>query len=433
MILRFCGRSVLLSFAVLCALRCTHDCVPPPPLDTGDIVVSKPASANHPFGVDVCIDATPSMDGFAIPPISIYRTFLEDLEGSLVSGVRNVADVRYFKFGERIRQMTRDDFRSARSRAFYHEPGIFKTTDIELVFDSKRDGAPEKRRPDQRVVIVVTDLFQSDQDVNAVVAQIKQHCLTDSGCSVGVMAIASEFDGTVYDARVPSYRYTSTQDSATFRPFYLLMFGPEEEVRLFADVLSSRRYVDLRRFTVIGPHTISQFSATIERDPSSKGVVPRKQCGSALDAAFNLRRNFHDAAVKARLHIAPDSQSFGFDPSRVEVRAFRESGGKLISAGEVKAATVPQPNGDIEVDATITPPAMHGDYFYTFEILTGETNGYVMPKWIAGLSSNDPRPDHEAAKTLNLDRFVSELIAAGVSDEHHQPKLARFRVLIHKL
>lgn len=373
------------------------------------------------------------MDGFAVPPASVYRTFLEDLEGSLVSGVRNVTDVRYFKFGERIRQMTRDDFRGARSRGFYHEPGIFRTTDIELVFDQKRDGAPEKRRPEQRLIIVVTDLFQRDQDVNAVVAQVKRRCLTNPGCSVGVMAIASEFDGTVYDARVPSYRYSSTQDPVTFRPFYLLMFGPEEEVRLFADVLSSRKYVDMRRFTVIGPHTISQFSAAIDRDPLSKGVVPRKQCGSALDAAFNLRRNFRDAAVRARLHIAPDSQSFAFDPARVAVRSFRENGGKLVPASEVKTTATPLPNGDIEIDAAMTPPSAHGDYFYTFEVLTGETNGYVVPKWVAVLSSNDPRPDHEAAKTLNLDRFVSELIAAGVSEEHHQPKLARFRVLIHKL
>lgn len=429
--------------------RCSGDgeCKMPPLLETSvqtaDIVVANGGSG-PPFGVDICIDATPSMDGFAAPANSTYRTFIEDLESSLASGVKNVRDLRYFKFGETIHQITREQFRDARSRGFYHEPGIFRATDIELVFRTGENARPAvpllagavraRAAPERRVIVVVTDLFQRDQDINAVVQQIKARCLSNPECSVGVMAIPSQFDGTIYDARVPSYSYRSTADPSTFRPFYLLMFGPDNELRRFADVLSSRRYIDLQRLTIVGPRVVSQFAADIAPDRAVKGVTPRKLCdGARLDGYFNLRKGFEEARIKALVRITPDAQAFAPNPARIAVRAFRESSGKLVPAdGEVTTAIVPSAAG-LEIGASLKPPGGKGDYLYVFELVTGEVNGFVIPKWVADFTSGDPRPERDAAKTLNLDRFVEQLIAASVLDDHHQPKLARFRVLIHKL
>ena len=421
--------------------------VPPllePPVQTADILVSG-GGTDQPFGVDICIDATPSMEGFATLPDSTYRTFIEDLEGSLASGVKNVRDLRYFKFGETIRQVTRDEFRNARNRAFYHEPGIFRATDIELVFRTadhraeSRQGlanalpARNSAASDQRLIVVVTDLFQRDQDVNAVIGQIKTRCLSRPECSVGLMAIPSQFDGTVYDARVPSYAYRSTSQAATFRPFYLLMFGRETELRQFADVLSSRRYIDLNRFTVIGARTVSQFTAGIDFDRSVKGLTPRKSCDVPLSAYFNLRKGYDRAAIRTVLRITPDAHSFSAEPSRMLVRAYREADGKLIPADGEVTTTVTPTRDALEINASIKPPPVKGDHLYVFEVVTGQVNGFVVPRWVAAFTSPDPRPERDAAKTLNFDRFVEQLIAASVLDDHHQPKLARFRVLIHKL
>lgn len=448
---RLRGVVVLSAFAAGLFTACSRECKVPPlletPVETADILVSREAGDARPFGVDICIDATPSMEGFATPADSTYRTFLEDLEGSFISGVKNVSDVRYFKFGETIRQMTRTDFRQAHGRAFYHEPGIFKTTNLELVF--RTDGGrrsegkavqanaaqvpPAPPRDARRVVVVVTDLFQQDQDVNAVVQQIKTSCLSDRQCSVALLAIPSPFEGTVYDARVPSYPYRSTSDPATFRPFYLLMFGPEDELRRFADVLSSRKYIDLRRFTIVGARTVSQFSAELQPDRTVKGVTPRQSCDAPLDLYVNLRKNYDRAAVKAVLKIVPDAQSFAFNPARVAVRVFRESDGRLIPAGDEVATTITPASGALALDAAIRPPQAKGDYLYVFELRTGDVNGFLLPSWITGFTSPDPRPGRDPGKTLNLDRFVEQLIATSMLADHHQPKLARFRVLIHKL
>lgn len=418
-----------------------------PPVETADIVVQKEAGQPRPFGIDVCVDATPSMEGFAAHPDSAYRRFLEDLEGSLVSAVRNVSDIRYFKFGEATRQITRDEFRNARAAAFYHEPGIFRDTNLELILDNSSGGSespaavPASQRtaaeavpPVPRVTVAVTDLFQRDQDVNLVVQQIRDGCLAHPDCSVGILAIPSAFDGMVHDARVPSYQYRSTTDPATFRPFYLLMFGPEQQLMQLADVLSANRYIDLKHFLVIGPRIVASFAVETARAADAEGVTPRKTKGSSLDSAFNLRKGFGEAKLVSRVHVTGDPRTFGFDPSRVELRAFREEGGRRLPAGgELTLESVGGTGDPVELALTIRPPEQKADYTYVGELAVGSVNGFVTPPWISEFSSANPTPDQDPAKTLNLDRLVERLIAASLLQDHHRPTLARFRILIHRL
>lgn len=436
-----------LSVVGLLLVACGSKQQPLPSLDTSDIVIPRTPATQRPFGVDVCIDATPSMEGFATDSDSSYRRFLEDLEGSLVSSVRNVTDIRFFKFGETIRQITRDEFRSSRSSEFYHEPGIFRETDIELILKKNvahSQGGPSSRRTGTeaktatgavpRVTVAVTDLFQRDQDVNVVVQQIKEGCLAHPDCSVGILAIPSAFDGIVYDARVPSYHYRTTTDTITFRPFYLLMFGPQQELLEFADVLSAYRYIDLSHLLVIGPQIVKTFSVVMAHDATAQGVTPRKTSGSDLDSAFNLRKGFSEAKLTSRVSVATDPRTFSFEPSRVELRAFRQDKGKILPAGsELTLESVGATGDSLELKLTIRPPDQKADYLYVGELCVGSINGFMVPRWISEFSSANPRPDHDPAKTLNLDDLVERLIAASILQDHHRPRLARFRILIHKL
>lgn len=435
--------ALLMSAAILLS-GCDSKPQPLPSLDTSDILVQGAPQGSKPFGVDVCIDATPSMQGFATAPDSSYRRFLEDLEGSLVSAVKNVSDVRFFKFGETIRQVTRDEFRNAWAADFYHEPEIFRDTNIELILDDDAKGgarpptgsapqpAPGSDVP--RVTVAVTDLFQKDQDVNIVVRQIKDGCFARPDCSVGILAIPSAFDGIVYDARVPSYEYRSTADAATFRPFYLLMFGPEQQLIHLADILSAKRYINLDYLLVIGPRIVKSFSVETTRDAEAQGVSPRKTNGSSLDSAFNLRKGFDEAKLTARVSVARHPNTFAFAPSRAEWRAFREENGKNIPAdNELVLETISGTEDSVDLKLAIRPPQQKADYLYVGELAVGSVNGFMLPSWISELSSENPTPDHDPAKTLNLDRLVERLIAASILQDHHRPTLARFRILIHRL
>jgi hypothetical protein len=419
-----------------------------PAIDVSDILLQKATTAPRPFGVDVFVDATPSMEGFAASPDSTYNSFLEDLEGLFVSAVRNVSNIRFFKFGESIREISRDEFRGSRNPGFYHEPGIFRDTNIELVLSRERTPAPaasatpprpaapaaEDGRAGSRVTVVVTDLFQKDQDVNVVVRQIRDGCLALPECSVGILAIPSAFDGMVHDARVPSFPYRSTAAPATFRPFYLLMFGPQEQLLQFADALSANAYIDLDHLLVIGPRIVSSLAVEVQRHPTASGVTPRKATDSPLDSAFNLRKGFTEAKLVSRANVALDPRAFGYVPGRVEVRAFREADGKRLPAGdELVAESVGKAGERLEFELRLRPPTTRGTYVYVVEAVVGGVNGFVVPKWVAGFSSANPTPENEPAKTLNLDRLIERLIAASLLQDHHQPKLVRFRVTIHRL
>jgi hypothetical protein len=446
---RICPVAWALSIlGALLLMACGSKQQPLPSLDISDIVIPKTPAQSRPFGVDVCIDATPSMEGFVADPDSSYRRFLEDLEGSLVSAVRNVSDVRFFKFGETIRQITREESRTARTPGFYHEPGIFRETNVELIL--KKDvaysqGDPSSQRDRTavvkasagvapRVTVAVTDLFQRDQDVNVVVRQIKDGCLAYPDCSVGILAVPSAFDGIVYDARVPTYQYRSTMDAATFRPFYLLMFGPQQQLLEFADVLSAYRYIDLSHLLIIGPQIVRTFSVATIRDTAAQGVTSRKASGSGLDSAFNLRKGFSEAKLISRINVASDPRTFSFEPSRVELRAFRQNKGKMLPSGnELTLESVGLTGDSLELKLTIRPPDQKADYLYIGELGVGSINGFVAPRWISEFSSTNPRPDHDPAKTLNLDRLVERLVAASILQDHHRPTLARFRILIHRL
>ncbi len=410
-----------------------------PPLDPSEILTEGRDVESRPFGVDVFLDATSSMEGFAAAPDSTYLRFLEDLEGTLVSEVKNIADVRYFKFGENLREISRSEFRDARNSQFYHEPGIFRDTNIDLILrrrlEARQPTANSPAEPaDARVVLAATDLFQKDQDVNILVQQIKVGCLADPGCSVGVLAVPSAFDGMVHDSRGPSFKYRSSADKATFRPFYLLMFGPERRLLQLGEILSAKEYVSLEKFLVAGPRIVKSFAVAISRDPQAEGVSLRKGTGAVNEATFNLRKGHTQAKVRAEVRIELDRRTFGFEPAKIRLRAFRQDDDRLISAEkELVLDSVTGNENELGLSLIMRPPEQKGIYIYLAELELGNINGFKLPAWIAGLSSDNPSPNRDAAKTLNLDRLLERLIAAGLQVDQRPSKLAQFRIQIHRL
>ena len=114
--------------------------------------------------VDLYLDATLSMEGFCAAPNSNFHQFLQDLEGAVQNGWRN-AKPRYFKFGAGVREIDRQTFVQAqKGGTFFHEQGMFESTNIDLVVNSTNN---------QRVSLVITDLLQNEGDINTLVENLK--------------------------------------------------------------------------------------------------------------------------------------------------------------------------------------------------------------------------------------------------------------------
>ena len=137
---------------------------PPPPFEApiADVVCVENEDRQS-LQVDIYLDATTSMEGYAKQG-STYGRFLDALEGSITAGWPE-ADVGFYMFGTRVDSIGRESFLSAKTDlAFYRHRGLFETTNIDSVL---------ARTDPERVSIIVTDLFQSDGDTNALIQHIE--------------------------------------------------------------------------------------------------------------------------------------------------------------------------------------------------------------------------------------------------------------------
>lgn len=195
---------------------------------SGNRGVSEPKTISYQksdsVDVAVYLDGTFSMSGYVnYPSTTIYMDALKGIERTVTSNWKQ-EKVQYVKFGDSLQNLSRDQFLQANSVGFYQE----KDTSLQTVIDSM-DG--------NKLNILVTDLFQTNQDIDSLIISLKKICFADSSKAMALIGVKSQFNGKVYDVgkNSLSFTYTSKDDVNTYRPFYLLIIGKEEDVRTFTE------------------------------------------------------------------------------------------------------------------------------------------------------------------------------------------------------
>lgn len=391
---------------------------------SGNIVAAK-RQAPDSVAVRVFLDATVSMSGYVGNGSTEYVRFLEELEASAGTATWKTVTVAYNKFGTSVRAVDRAAFLQARSSAFYQEKGIASTTAIENVIDCS--GA-------NQLVVVITDLFQKEGDINAIVRQIKERCL-GRGVAVGLLGVPSQFDGTVYDARVPSYPFHSVVgDTATYRPFYALMFGEASEIVRLVESLKSRPFINAGYFTLISDRVVSGYDVRMKKAPRSNGL----QNSSASEEgvfAFFLKSGADTGTVTAsvRLRTEPSAPPVALGELRLIVEPVKPGAktGQVGSAPDLalRKVTIGK-DGEIQAELAISTASAPGLREYDLSLATDAIKGFETPPWVAAFSSDNPTPTTDANRTLNLERFVLDLRRAASSVS--PPRVATWRVRIDK-
>jgi hypothetical protein len=412
--------SCLLSLPLLLASGCSEP-RPAPSAFTNN--ASQAVLGSLPTGdslqVDVYVDGTVSMAGFVTDETSHYVDFLDDLESSVQNSIRQ-ADIRYFKFGRTVRELDRAGFRDARTAAFYAERGMSDITQIDSVIQCPVG---------PHVTVAVSDLFQDEGDVQAVVARIKERCF-GRGAAVGVLAIPSQFNGMVYDARVPAYRYASSEDRSSYRAFYALFFGASEHVERLYQALRSKQYVQAGHFVLIAPYVVREFDVELAKSRESRYLNRRAETQPG-HFRFDVRKGGDGGALTSEVTVRLKPSSPDYRPDRVELVAYRRDGSDSVRTDDVSLVSV-QRNGEV-LNATLAlrPPAEPGQYEYRVSLVTGALDGFVSPEWVNALSSTNPTATDDPNLTLNLERFLTDLRRAASSV--HAPELARWYIGVRKL
>lgn len=395
--------------------------------DKSDVVLPALDSVPERIQIDFYVDATLSMMGFVNNPQSRYIRFLEEMEAAAGAGWKQT-DIKYHKFGSTLREIRRVEYLSAKQAAFYSEKGIFESTNIDLVVS---------RTDPNRVSALITDLFQSQGDVNAIVEKIKEKCFLKH-VWVAILAVPSQFTGKVYDANVPPYNYESKDsEPRSYRTFYALLFGNPQNISHLFQLLEARRLVSRDNSLLIAPHIIRDYTVTrIQKSKSSPDLNQRDKEGRE----FNLRSSGSSGSFDFDLVIEKDPLSPAFDPQNLKLVGFRNSAAPkqtsvpTISSGEGNSDfTLRKINFDgrqmhLNLDFKIDAPK--GTYFYTLYLRVSPVKPFVLPKWVDELSSENPTPTKDSNKTFNLERFIRDLISASVSVE--QPNVAKICLTIHR-
>jgi len=376
-----------------------------------DVLGPPPAQPTE-IHADVYLDATKSMVGFLNASGSCYRIFLDDLESALISGWKTV-DTRFFKFGSTIARLGDRSYLEAKEPAFYSDMEVASKTMIERLI-SQADST--------RVTIIVSDLFQNQGDVNAVVAQVKEKCLKPK-LSLLLVPIRCPFAGTVFDALVPPFQYTSGAQPGTWRTFYMMVFAPSQIMDRIAEILSNRPYIRADQRLLISPYVLSASRVSLWKNKDAKGLNMNDSTSLVLkkdgEALLDLRIPLQFRAA------VPPIRSWN-----LEVQSTRFPGGEVDINNSVTLSNLQIAAGRLTARCHILVPESKGVYRYEVLLRTASQGAFSVPDWVDSLSSPNPCPGSQPERTLNLHPLVEGLINSH--NVVNQPALAKFAVTVRR-
>ena len=170
---------------------------------------------------DIYIDGTASMGGYVnFPNETIYAESVKGIE-RVITGTWKKDSIRYVKFGDVFTTLDRNGFLKFNQPDFYNQVDT-SLQDVVAKFD------------DNNVSIIVTDLFQTNQDIDSLLMALKNKCFGQDR-AMAIIGMRSQFNGTIYDVgkNLTKFSYASTEDKESYRPFYFIVVGNEGDVRSF--------------------------------------------------------------------------------------------------------------------------------------------------------------------------------------------------------
>ena len=415
----------------------------------------------------IYFDATLSMQGFVVPGSTHYTRICPALESAIVSGWRDET-VSFFRFGERVEPIDRSTYLQVGDESFYQTDIGIKTY-IEKIIENEDplvkpqmegsntlEGATEinvNNMPEEgaeadstenRLVVIVTDLFQDNGDINRLVPELKEKCIK-KGVDVGLFGLRSQFDGTVYDigsGEGSSLRYRSTPGNPeTFRPFYLLILGRHADIAHYFDRLIAKGFPEAQT-VIFSRYLVSPLlsfdDAEIKTDNLNSKIINSDHSQDPRLKQYEIVRSSDPAKISAKIEYVPLPHTMLFDSNIFEASIIAEHKPDPVGKNEIS----PDAQNCIEVTSTLLENELGNELNVNFSLKSSDLDSavylyevtlvpvidsYRAPDWCSNWDMGDER---NGAKTLNLVNFVRDL--THVTIRMHQPIIAKFYCYIEK-
>jgi hypothetical protein len=409
---------------------CTRKRSSAPPKDALDTL--EPVSDG--LKVDLFFDATLSMKGFVTTQTTTsYQLLVPMLERGVIEGWKG-GKVTFYKFGDDIAPLPGRSYLDAVKEAFYADSRLNRRTLIERVID---------RASTDHLTVIITDLFQTNADINQLSEKLKQKFIT-SNLSIGVYAIRSQFAGAIYDVGPNAYSFTYATKPNEGRPFFLLTFGKHSDVAHYFDVLDSsglnaiveKHRLIFSRYLTARP--LAFASTKLKTADKISEISPSNLLTGVSDDAriktFKITKG--KTVAKFSADIPYDSQLNDVMQYRsdltAEVAAWKgeDKGGRelvevenslALKAFHVDIRLTPDqfPFSKAQLQAAVNVADLPGAGIYRYRILI-RPNHYLLPEWVGNWNMRDEEitrwhrapNDFNGAKTYNLENFLGTLQGA---------------------
>lgn len=264
---------------------------------------------------DVYLDGTMSMSGYVnYPSGTIYEDSVKGIERSIQETWKD-EKVTFVKFGDNFTPLDRNGLLQANQADFYNE----KDTSLQTVVE---------KSDDKKLNIIITDLFQTNQDIDSLMNALKNKCFAQKH-ALAVIGVKSQFNGKIYDVgkSQASFEYATNDDPASYRPFYLMVYGNENDVRAFTVSYTKNLPKDVQhKETLLSANMAADTS--LENDAASKGEKREKGVAQLAEISnltsdngvVQYRLKLDEKYSKANISLSGD-KTVGEIPQKFSVKA----------------------------------------------------------------------------------------------------------------
>ena len=435
-------------------------CIPEFQDDTPDIT---PGPISDKLAARIYFDASASMQGFVVPSSTQYKNILRPLESVILSGWKN-GKAEFFRFGEQVRPIDRDSYLRTGSVDFYDDlrtyiQNIFEYEDQLVGENIDINNTPEDSidedtpsndinisREENRLVVIVTDLFQDRRDVNLLVSQLKDKYIKN-GLEVGLLGLRSEFNGKVYNLGTTPILYRSTPDNPeTFRPFYLLVLGRHADIAHYFDRLIATGFSDATddvNTVIFSQYLVNPLlsfeDATIDKlENLNRDKIAEKPDPRVKEYRITDKNKPSQISAKLKFMLLPHVMPFDSDTLDDLITVKHSSNGTPDVTQKAKnCLKVTSPllqnddSNELSIGFTLDSQSLPRKRIYLYEVtLRPGVDTFKEPEWCSEWDMGDER---NGARTLNLLNFVRDITQVTIRmHQPHQPIIAKFHFYIEK-
>lgn len=414
---------------------------------TCEIPPPEPATPSPDIVASIYIDATKSMQGFVkIGSTTRYARLLDGIVGALQEGwVQD--ETSFFPFGEIVGNEIQD-YREAKRSNFYRVREGFNYSQIDKAIEHD-----ESQPAENRLTIIVTDLYQKNGAIDNVYRVLKERYLAsqERQFSVGIIAHRSQFVGEVYDVeeRPPFFYDTRKEPNNTpdkYHPFYLIVLGTQPNIEKFFDSLKNNQKAKQSQITsanwvIFSPKFVRDLSV-LKRD-NSQVIFPEGAKGKPLtlvsginSSAGTIRsalgyqqsvvllkispRTSSESSIKNTLNYTP--LPYVFIPpmvSQPEVEVFDDTSKKFVPSNDPRLKQVLKleyltPDSDkqqLTFNTKLVPSAMNvGIYRFNVSLTVQSPDDSEIPSWWKNWSvTEEIVVKKQGWKTYNLLPFLKRI------------------------